>query len=136
MRTSPERLDWVMVMMNVHYKIAHTEKALLARLVDTHTNQAQGSFQPLISTFSYLSNTNKKGGQSLLKIINRICQLDTNCLSFYDVAQLASFDLDIIESTAHTATNATLATANERPTDAVIPRVIKPTQEIAATDNA
>ncbi|EPM5663771.1 hypothetical protein ACTNLV_004697, partial [Vibrio alginolyticus] len=67
MRTSPERLDWVMMVMNVHYKITHTYfKALLICFVTNHTNQADYFFQPLILKKFELYNTNKKGGRSLL----------------------------------------------------------------------
>lgn len=67
MRASPERLNWVMMVMNVHYKIAHTYfKARLSCFVSNHTNQADSFFQPLILKKIELYNTNKKGGRSPL----------------------------------------------------------------------
>jgi len=44
--------------------------------------------------------------------------------------------LDKIDNTTQIATNATDAAANDIPIDAVIPRVIKPIHDTAATESA
>ena len=48
----------------------------------------------------------------------------------------AILDFDIHDKTAHTIINVIDAAMKESATDAVMPKVIKPTQDTSATDNA